>query len=227
MDLDYYYSYSFEIDYYLDLLRAINIPVTNVNTELWLPDSKSGKISNIVNSISGKKVLIHAGSRFKQKNWNNENWNEVIYELTNTYDCNIIFVGSNKDQETYNEILSGENKIDSKKIINLCGKLKIEETIELVKDMNLVIGIDSGVIHIAAAFNIPSILLSGPTSLIRWTPRSDACQIINKTEKYSCAPCIFESKKQYCKNLKTAKCMAEITTTDVLDRAKNVFHNCN
>ena len=53
-----------EIDYYLDQLRATQIPVNNVNTELWLNKEKTDSVQNILNKLNGTKILImhQAGS---------------------------------------------------------------------------------------------------------------------------------------------------------------------
>ena len=198
-----------EIDYYLDQLRATQIPVNNVNTELWLNKEKTDSVQNILNKLNGTKILIHASSRFRLKNWNSYKWNEIIHRLTTDYNCSIIFVGGEKDKEVYDEILNVNQNTDNKKIFNLCGKLKIQETVELVNDMDLIIGIDSGVMHIAAALNIPSVLLNGPTSLVKWMPRSEKCTVVKGN--YNCTPCLFNHGKKLCTNLKIAKCMDMIT----------------
>jgi len=210
-----------EIDYYLDLLKSSGITIHNTNTEVWLNKEKSKKVEQLINKLNEPKVLIHASSRFKLKDWNSEKWNEIIYRLTTKYDCSIVFVGGNGDKEVYNKILSINKKIDDSKIFNLCGELQIEETLELVNKMDLVLGIDSGVVHIAAALNIPSILLLGPTSLTKWKPRSNNCITIHGN--YECPPCLFNHGKKLCKNLDIAKCMNSITTDTVWNEIEKFF----
>ena len=84
--------------------------------------------------------------------------------------------------------------------------------------MDLVIGIDSGLIHMAAALDVPSILLHGPTSLKRWQPRSENCKVLSR--KFSCSPCLLQKgAKKYCKH-KIPECM-EFLTPDIVIKAIN------
>ena len=103
----------------------------------------------------------------------------------------------------------------------MCGKISIAETMSLVKNMDMLIGIDSGVIHMAAALDIPSILLHGPTSLVRWKPRSDKCVVLSR--HFSCSPCCLQSgSTKYCKN-KVSDCMEYLTPDMVINVLSDKF----
>ncbi|MBR1424623.1 glycosyltransferase [bacterium] len=211
-----------EIDCYLDLLRACNIPVENTDTELWLNEKDKSKINAILNGIKNKKILIQAYSRFNQKNWIDKYWIEIIKYLSDELDMQVFYSGGNKDINSYNNLTSQIPSLKNPPI-NTCGDLSITETMELVSNMDMVIGIDSGVIHMAAALNIPSILIHGATSLLRWMPRSNNCIVVSKY--FPCSPCCLQSHtKKYCKN-KTSKCMLKLTPTYIINVLKNQFNN--
>lgn len=206
-----------EIDFYLDLLRAVNIPVNNSTPEIFFDDKLKEKMSEILPKSSCKRVMVQAFSRFDQKNWITEYWIEVINYLKNQLNCEIILSGGNGDIEKYKKILE---ETGNEKIYNLCGKLSIEESMCLINYVDLFIGIDSGLIHAAAAINKPSILLNGPTSLVRWQPRSDKCNVLS--EHFPCSPCCFaSSKNKLCKH-KESKCMRAIKPTKVIDTINSI-----
>lgn len=210
-----------EIDCYLDLLRLSNIPVTDTSTELWLNPDDNEKIKPLISNTTGKKILIQAYSRFKEKNWLDDYWAEVITHLSNNLKAQIYFVGGKKDLSDY-QIL--REKIQDKlniEPINLCGELTISQTMSLVNSMDLVIGIDSGIIHIAAALDIPSILLHGPTSIIRWKPRSEKCTVLS--QNYKCSPCCLQSSSsKLCKN-KTPECMKSLSPSIVIQALDKIL----
>lgn len=201
-----------EIDCYLNLLKATNIKVENDKTEVWVNKEAETKVLSILSKIKGKKVLIQAYSRFSQKNWIDKNWTKVIEYLSDEMNAQVFYAGSGNDcYDNINQSIKENIKIQP---INLCGKLSIQESMALIKNMDLVIGIDSGLIHVAAALDIPAILLHGPTSLKRWKPRSDKCIVVS--HNFECSPCILQSKrKQYCKN-KTSKCMEKCLPEEVI-----------
>ncbi len=210
-----------EIDCYLDLLRISGIPVKNDKTEAWLDRINDSTAKEIVSCIPNKKIIIQAYSRFPQKNWLDEYWIEVIKYLSNTLQAQVFFVGGAKDIKSYQNITDNiKDELDLLPI-NMCGKLTIPETISLVNNMDMVIGIDSGIIHAAAALDIPSILLHGPTSLIRWKPRSEKCIVLSR--QFSCSPCCLQSDcVKYCKN-RVSDCMEYLTPDIVINTLNDKF----
>lgn len=209
-----------EIDCYLDLLSFANINVENKNTELWIDKESEDKVEKDISQISKKKVLIHAYSRMSNKNWIDKYWLKVIDYISNDLDAQIFFSGSEKDAQLYNKLL--DNCVELKNMpINVCGKYSVMESMALVKNMDLVIGIDSCVVHMAAAIDKQSILLNGPTSLVRWKPRSDKCIVLSKN--FDCSPCYFEKgAKKLCKHT-TAKCMIALTPDIVINELQKLF----
>jgi len=210
-----YNNQKHETDYYLDLLKISGINVCSDKTEVWLDFSLNKKLEQLI--PAGKRnIVIQAYSRFSQKNWIDEYWCEVINYIIKNYDYNIIFAGGNSDRDFYNNLLP--QICDTSRIINLSGQLTIPESMLLVNNSDFMIGIDSGLIHVAAALDKPSILLNGPTSIVRWKPRSDNCIVIS--ENYSCSPCCFASgSKKLCKN-RESDCMRAITPEKVINIIK-------
>lgn len=205
-----------EIDCYLDLLRVSKIPVKNDKTELWTDEINNSKVKEIVNCTNNKKILIQAYSRFPQKNWIDKYWVEVIKYLSNELNAQVFYAGGAKDIQCYENITKALKDYANIMPINMCGELSIPETMSLVKHMDMVIGIDSGIIHMAAACDTPSILLHGPTSLLRWKPRSDKCIVLSR--KFACSPCCLQSNsKKYCKN-RISECM-EFLSPDIVIKA--------
>lgn len=208
-----------ERDYYLDLLRAQNLKITSEKQEIWHNKDAQQKIQDILGKTTqgeSKTVLIQAFSRFTVKNWLNTYWAELIRYLSDELDMQIYFSGSKKDTKHYKQIYklldkSGELK---HRPVDMSGLLTISETTELINNMDLVISVDSCSIHIAAALDIPSVLIHGATSLLRWLPLSEKCVIASKN--YWCSPCALQSgTKKFCKR-KVPKCMKNLLPSDVI-----------
>ena len=209
-----------EVDCYLDLLRSVNIPVTDTKTEVWIDEQSELKIKKLLDNKSQKKVLIQAFSRFVQKNWINDYWVQIIKYLSDELDIQVYYSGGEKDKEEYDKLTQAMSNIKNPPI-NLCGNLSVCESFALTKQMDLVIGIDSCSVHIAAALDIPAILIHGSTSLKRWKPKSDKCIVVSKY--YPCSPCCLQpGKKKYCKR-KIPKCMINLEPYNVINVIKQIF----
>jgi len=78
--------------------------------------------------------------------------------------------------------------------LSLVNQLTLEESIALIEISDLLIGIDSGLLHIAASLRKPALGLFGPTTpRLRFSPKSSCSFIISDVECQGChhrIPCI-------------------------------------
>ncbi|OGH98453.1 MAG: lipopolysaccharide heptosyltransferase II [Candidatus Melainabacteria bacterium GWF2_32_7] len=215
-----------EIECFLDILRADNVPVTDNYLENWIPEDSRVKIDRILEDFNIKevpKILIHATSGNPKKEWQPEKFAEVIKYLINQKGAQIFYTGTEKDDQMYEKIhASIEHKLIIEPV-NLCGKLSIQDSMALISRMNFVVGVDSGTLHIAAAMNTPVIGIYGPMNPEKWKAWGDI-----HTALYSnipCVPCDLRSKKCPEDNA----CLKNITPdmviqkcNDQLDKMQNV-----
>lgn len=212
-----------EIDCYLDLLRITEINIKSDIPQIWLSESNNKKIEELLQGISEPKVVIQAYSRFKQKNWIDSSWREVIKYLVKECNVKVFCAGGNKDISAYNKLIEQLDPDIRHNIINISGLLSIQESMSLISKADMVIGVDSGLMHVAAALDIPSIFLHGATSLKRWKPRSDKCIVVSKN--FGCSPCCLQSNsKKYCKN-QTSKCMLALKPEMLIEILRTHFKN--
>lgn len=105
-------------------------------------------------SESKKNILLIPGASHKSKRYPASK----LVEITKLIDANFLVVWGNDEERN----LANQIKENSPKI-HICNKLSIESLINLISDVNLVIGPDTGPTHMAWALNVPSIILFGST----------------------------------------------------------------
>lgn len=84
---------------------------------------------------------------------------EKLKELVKLLDHPIILLGGPEDK-IIGEVLAA---LDPVKIYNACGKFKLNESADLVRQAKIIISHDTGLMHIAAAFRKPIISVWGNT----------------------------------------------------------------
>jgi heptosyltransferase II len=148
------------------------------------------------------------------KRWYPEKFAEVSLELSSKYD--IIILGGDKEVEIAHDIerLLIKNKVLNFK--NLAGKTSVSDLKNIISSFDLFITGDSGPMHIAASFNVPTVSIFGPTNSTETSQWMNDNGIVVK-KNLSCQPCL----KRTCP-LKHHKCMKEITGNEVFEAVKLV-----
>ena len=163
-----------------------------------------------------KPILgINAGATYgSAKRWYPERFAELASEFSHKYDI-IIFGGPN-EVEMALEIEENLISSDITNYINLAGKTNIEELCANIAGCSLFVTNDSGPMHVAAAYQVPTISIFGPTRY------KETSQWMNEKSKIvrhelECSPCM----KRECP-LKHHECMKGITALEVIEEVKSL-----
>ncbi len=115
-------------------------------------------------------IVVHmfpSGYKAHYKEWSDFKWVNLINGLTDK-DYIVKLTGAPKDVDSCNRIVSKCKKPDS--IITLAGKTNLLEVAEVLKKSSVIVSVNTGIMHMAAAYNQNVIALHGPTSPLRWGP---------------------------------------------------------
>lgn len=169
------------IDYHMKLIKALDMePVLGKGIEIELTPTQEAKAKSLLekHEIKSDFCVIHPGTARKEKYWLTDRWSK-IFEKLNTKAENIVITGGRDqaEQEHINKILLHLPDND-KKIINLAGKLSLEESALVISQSDLFLGVDTAAMHFASGFNKDIICLFGPTDPFQWGPRNQNAQII-------------------------------------------------
>ena len=188
-----------------------------INDSLGI-DSKPGRL--IVHSKGQKKINknrilgINPGAAFgNAKQWYPENFAKVALGLSTEYD--IIIFGGPQDYDIAKDIESFLIEMGVVNYLNLATKLSVTQLISQIENLDLLVTCDSGPMHLAAALNIPTVAIFGPTKVNETSQWMNEKSIVVK-KNFECQPCM----KKTCP-LKHHNCMKSIDESDILDAAKN------
>ncbi|MCW8954523.1 MAG: lipopolysaccharide heptosyltransferase II [Sulfurimonas sp.] len=186
-----------------------------INVDGW--DKETPKLKLYIEPQEFKKPTlgINAGATYgSAKRWYPERFAEVAKEFSERFDI-IIFGGPN-EVEMANEIEQNLKASHVQNYINLAGKTSIKELCSNIGGCSLFITNDSGPMHVAAAYQVPTVAIFGPTK------HKETCQWMNEKSKIvrhdmDCAPCM----KRECP-LKHHECMTSITASEVIEAVKEL-----
>jgi ADP-heptose:LPS heptosyltransferase len=213
-------------------LNRINITdlYSLIGTEKPAEIKASYSIINLKKKTNGKKkrldgepirICISIGATHPKRIWQSENYAKLISLLSLNLNCEIIIVGTAKESSAAEEI---KNKLpDGVNIIDLTEKTKLNELIYLIKDFDLIIASDTGTLHIAQIFNVPSVsIYTGNANFYETGPHIENSYIIHSAMQ--CYPCMQHEPCRF-----NYACKNDINPEDVFNLAlmqiiKNKLH---
>lgn len=148
-------------------------------------------------------VIFVVGARWATKRWPPESFAALAEKLVTINGAQVALVGSKSEAPLARRIAS----MGACAVLDFSGKTSLKQLACLFQRAEVVVGNDSGPIHIAAAVGAPLIALYGPTSPARTGPYGTQHKIL--TTSLSCSPCF----RRTC-NLGTP-CMRDISVETV------------
>jgi len=195
-----------EADCFLDVLEKDGLKVYDNYLENWIDSKITEKIKPFL--PQGKFALVHATSGNVHKEWSEENFAGVVEFLSNEKDLIPVFLGTKSDSKKYERILSHIKTSLKKEPLNLCGKFDLRESLAYTSFADLMVGCDSGNLHMAASLHIPVVGVYGPMNWKKWYALGENNKIL-----HSDLPCIPCGLKKKCKF--DYKCLKDISVETV------------
>ena len=174
--------------------------------------------NDILKQLGFEPTIMKRESYFLDKNPVSEpiiinHWVELGNKLVGR-GYEVIFIGGSMEQgmiEPYYD------ELDSR-IVSFIGKHSIKESFQVVREADLVVGVDTGLIHAAAIQGTATLTLFGPTDPTIVKPFGPYSEIIHNTVE--CSPCLGYDHSYTCTN---NKCMQGISVDLVLDSILQIF----
>ena len=164
------YADKHEVECFLDILRADGIPVTDTHNENWTDPATDERVAAGLPSGNRPRVFVCAKSIVASKDWAPDRFAQLIAWLVNERGCEIHFCDAPGNAPYYEEIRAALPVPLARDWLDWSRQLSICESNSLFRQMDLAVGIDTGLLHIAASFHVPIVALFGPLEPWRWHP---------------------------------------------------------
>ena len=206
----------------LALLGFVDVPVKDrPKSRLVVTEAAETSINNKLSDSALRTphsalALFHPSSAFFTKQWATENFARTT-EFLAEKGFHIVAVTSKKESKILDDL-----KCESKIPITTFDDLALPEITALASKAKLFIGNDSGIAHIAAAVQTPTVVIFGSSNRNHWRPWTDAPNEI-VYEEFPCQPC----PGYKCEVFGVPKCILSITPDSVFAAIERVLSSTN
>lgn len=203
------------VDRYLDTIRLFIDKPDSKGLDYFIPDGDEVNISSLPGEFQGDYVGWAIGAKHNTKKFPKLK----IVEIINEIDIPVILLGGPED--------NGDGDFIAKKthtpVLNYCGRGNLNQSASLIRQAKLIITNDTGLMHIAAAFNKNIISLWGNTvpSFGMYPYVVEKQSVIIENNNLACRPC---SKIGFQKCPKSHfKCMNDLNNRTIIDNIRNFY----
>ncbi len=162
-------------------------------------------------------VAIHPGAGAAVKQWPPAAWAEVASALGAQQGTHILLTGGPTERKLADAVASGA----SAPMLNAAGQTTLGQLAALYERCALVLGSDSGPLHLAVAVGAATVHLHGPVSADKFGPWGDPARQRVVSSNWRCAPC--DRLNWPIEALPQHACMTAISPTQVIALAQSLL----
>lgn len=209
------------VDYYLDLLKHMGVPVTDTNLLLGIDDEDHQWAKLFLEAHGGNKggkrpigIVPGGGASWGKeavyKRWSTEKYAKLADNLIDKFSVPIILMGDQSEKDLCREVAGHMAHAP----VLACGETTIAQFAALARQCALMIVNDGGPLHIAVAAGVRTASIFGPVDDQVYGPYPKANHIVIKNDLV-CRPCYRRFRKASCEHI---SCLSQLTVEEVLDK---------
>ncbi len=142
---------------YADVFNTLGFPIDLSNPTFPKPTTLHDSCLKLIGKPNKKRIGIAPFAAHDSKMYPLEHMEQVIEKLSEDYQV-LLFGGGSREIQILNYFES-----EDKGIINLAGKLSLDEELDVISNLHVMLSMDSGNAHLAAMFGIKVITIWGVT----------------------------------------------------------------
>lgn len=204
----------------LALLGFVGVPVEDrPKSRLEVTENAVGSLEQKLHAKAQRPLgeyqpfaIMHPAAAFATKIWAAENFARTA-EFLDAKGIQTIAIAAGNEREIL-EKLQSESRVP----VAIFDDLTLLEITALASKATLFVGNDSGIAHIAAAVNTPTVVIFGSSNRNHWRPWTDAPNEIVYVE-FPCQPC----PGYECKEFGEPKCILNVRTKSVFTAIERVL----
>ncbi len=173
-----------EVELSLDLLRADGIAVDDGHNENWVADEAAAKADRLLMGLPSARprVFMAPRSTDEERNWPLDRMAELIRWLIEDRGSNVVLCGAAADLTVHRRLAAALSPRATRHLHDFSEACSLREAAAILSRMDLCMGVDSGLPHVAASFGVPVLTLSGAADPREWHPWKTQSMVVQAAD---------------------------------------------
>ncbi|MES2709258.1 MAG: glycosyltransferase family 9 protein [Verrucomicrobiota bacterium] len=121
-------------------------------------------------------ALVHPGTAREEKFWPPERWAALLDHLYEVHGLPLVLTGGTWEFELQH--IQSIFRLTKAPVRDLSGRITLPQLAAVIARARVAVTVDTGAMHLAAAFKVPQIGLFGPTNAFHWAPRHPLARVL-------------------------------------------------
>lgn len=214
-------------EYYLDLLKPLDIKPKRYNLVLNTADEAKIKAKNKLFRLGVKKssvtigIAVGAGASWGKdasaKHWPALKFAQLADNINKHLDASILLLGDESERPIADIIVNAA----ASKVIDLVGKISLEELPAIINNLSILVTNDGGPLHIATALGVKTVSIFGPVDDLVYGPFPTNKMNIVVKKDIPCRPCYRDFKLPPCEHER--QCLTNISVDEVFNALRRLI----
>jgi heptosyltransferase-2 len=168
---------------YLDLLRADGLPLDDGRGENWSSPAARARVATLLERLPAgrQRVFLAPSSTSPDRLWPVNRWAALVEWLVLERGCEVVLCGGIDDLAIHDELRASLDRDVAAHLHDFTRELSLQEASTLVAEMDGCVGVDTGLMHLAASHGVPVTVLFGPTDPHQWSPWTARAAVVRST----------------------------------------------
>ncbi len=179
------------VDYYLGLLTEAGLTPAQRRLKLFLVDSERRTAGQQLKDLGipedAPLIGINPGATYgTAKRWPSERFIALSRRLIAALGAHVLVFGGPGETDLGDRIATATGH----GCVNLCNRTSLREAMALIDRCKAFVTNDSGLMHVAAALDVPLVAIIGPTDAVATGPVLEAARLVQQKDACDQAPCL-------------------------------------
>lgn len=174
------------VDRYFETVKSLGVKSDHKRGDFFIPEADEVQVNVDFGISTGGFITLVIGAKFGTKQLPIEKLTELVEKIAEP----VILIGGPDDKELGDAIIENVKKRD---VFNSCGSYPILGSASILKQSRVVVSNDTGMMHIAACFDVPIVSIWGNTvpelGMYPYRPNDEASFSIHEVKGLNCRPC--------------------------------------
>jgi heptosyltransferase-2 len=191
-----------QVEYYLRILQGVNWKADSRDPRLQIGGHKAARARSLLLSLGVREgdflLGLGPGATYgPAKRWPPERFAAVADMAAERWGAKVVVLGSAGERDIGDEVAAAMKA----PALNLCGRTGLDEAAAVLRQCRAFVTNDSGLMHLAAALDVPTVAIFGSTDPVATGPRSAKARVVR--HPLDCSPCLKPDCADGCRCLQS------------------------